>query len=615
MPYSRLSSKKEFQEYCDSLKKRQTYSKRVLICMTGCRALGAEAVSREFQAKIPGAGLQDTVEIVETGCHGQCSRAPVIMIEPEGYLYGGVKPEDVDEIIEVTLKGGKPVERLCSKTEKGPAVSSEKIPFYRYQKKEVLKNCGRVDPKKIESALLLGGYEGAVKALTAMKPEDVVEEVLSSGLRGRGGAGFPTGRKWQFCRNAEGDEKYLICNADEGDPGAFMDRALLEGTPHQVIEGMIIAAYAIGAHNGFIYVRAEYPIAVEHIHIAIDQARECGLLGENILGTGFSFAISVRMGAGAFVCGEETALIASLEGERGMPRPRPPFPAVKGFQGKPTNINNVETLANIPQIIKQGSAWFSGIGSDSSKGTKIFALAGKVNDTGLVEVPMGATLRDIVFSVGGGIPNDKKFKAAQMGGPSGGCVPEEFLDIPIDYESVKKIGAIVGSGGLIVMDENTCMVDVARFFLEFTQDESCGKCVPCRVGTKHMVSILTRICEGEGRPGDIEKLEELANVVKTGSLCGLGQTAPNPVLTTIKYFRDEYEAHINEKRCPAGVCKALISFSIIEDLCKACGRCKKVCPSDAISGERKVPHKIDPAKCIRCGMCMDVCPFDAVSVT
>ncbi len=609
-----ISSLNDLNKIKERIAKESIYSRRVLICMTGCRALGAEAVGKAFRSKIKEAGLSGEVEIVDTGCHGQCSRAPVILIEPEHYIYGGVTPADVEDIIEITLKQGKPVERLCSGSNGQVTPVLDDVPFYKHQKKEVLKYCGRVDPRKIDSAIAVGGYEAAAIAITGMKPGEVIQEVLDAGLQGRGGAGFSTGMKWNFCRQAQGDEKYLVCNADEGDPGAFMDRALLEGTPHQVIEGMIIAAYAIGASGGFIYVRAEYPIAVDHITRAIAQARQWGLLGNNILGTDFSFDIDVRMGAGAFVCGEETALIASLEGERGMPRPRPPFPAVKGFMGKPTNINNVETLANIPLIINKGKKWFSDTGTETSKGTKIFALAGKVNDTGLVEVPMGVTLREIVFGVGGGVPDGRKFKAAQMGGPSGGCVPAEFLDLPIDYESVKKIGAIVGSGGLIVMDDNTCMIDVARFFLDFTQKESCGKCVPCRVGTRHMVDILQKISNGEGEPGDLLKLEKLAKVVKTGSLCGLGQTAPNPVLTTIKYFKDEYEAHINEKRCPAGVCKELITYRIIEEACKACGKCKKVCPVDAITGEKNVPHVIDPVICIKCGQCKDVCPFDAVEI-
>ena len=600
----------DLREKC--IEKTQAHKARVLLCMTGCRARGAIELGEKFRAEL---AENSDYAVVDVGCHGQCSRAPLVLIEPHGVLYGNVKPKDVGEIVEKTIKNGEIIERLCSAEDDGPASRREEVGFYRGQQRQVLKDCGLIDPTSIDEAIAVGGYSAVAKALAEMTPESVVEEVKNSELRGRGGAGFPTGLKWGFSAAAEGDEKYLVCNADEGDPGAFMDRALLEGTPHQVIEGMIIAAYAIGAANGFIYVRAEYPIAVHHVNVAIAQAREYGLLGDNILGSGFSFDIEVRMGAGAFVCGEETALIASLEGRRGMPRPRPPFPANSGFRGKPTNINNVETLANVPGILIDGAAAFSSVGTKGGRGTKIFALAGKVNDTGLVEVPMGITLREIVFDVGGGIPNDREFKAAQIGGPSGGCVPAKYLDLPIDYDSVKEIGAIMGSGGLVVMDDQTCMVDVARFFQEFTQKESCGKCVPCRVGTRHLVDILNRICEGEGTPGDIGKLQDLARDIKAGSLCGLGQTAANPVLTTIEFFREEYEAHINEKRCPAGVCKALVSYRIEAEPCIGCGKCKKACPVDVITGELKEPHVIDAAGCIRCGMCKDVCPADAVLVS
>lgn len=557
MIFRKIKSPEELKKISERARKnRQKYRGRVLICMTGCRALGAAEVAAAFREKLTKAKLDKEIEVVETGCIGLCARAPVVLIEPYEYLYGGVTPEDVDQIIKKTIRGGKPVELLVA-SENGkllPKISD--VSFYKEQQKAVLANCGRIDPKKIEDAIAAGGYEAVSKALFSMTPEQVIEEVTKAGLRGRGGGGFLTGLKWRFCRESPGDEKYLICNADEGDPGAFMDRAMKEGDPHRVIEGMIIAAYAIGASNGFVYVRAEYPIAVEHTNIALDQARKLGLLGENILGSGFDFDIELRMGAGAFVCGEETALIASLEGKRGMPRPRPPFPAEKGYHGKPTNINNVETFANVPLIINNGSKQYSSIGTEGSKGTKIFALAGKVNNTGLVEVPMGATLRQIVFSVGGGVQKGRRFKAAQMGGPSGGCVPAQFLDLPIDYDSVKKIGAIMGSGGLIVMDENTCMVDIARYFLEFVQAESCGKCTPCRVGTKKMLEILQALCRGEAKLQDIDRLERLAKHVGAASLCGLGQTAPNPVLSTLRYFRHEYEEHV-DGYCSSMVCKSI----------------------------------------------------------
>lgn len=616
MAYSRIDGPQELRAFRKQAEQEEkAFRARVLLCMTGCRSLGAAELAKAFREQLAAAGLAGEVAVVDVGCHGQCARAPLILIEPQEYLYGCVQPEDVAEIIETTLKQGKPVERLCDESNGQVAVKMNEVPFYRHQQRKVLTLCGRVDPKLIESAMARGAYEAAAKALTEMTPEEVIEEVTEAGLRGRGGAGFPTGVKWGFARKAPGHEKYVICNADEGDPGAFMDRALLEGVPHQVLEGMLIAAYAIGASHGFVYVRAEYPIAVEHVQIALDQARACGLLGENILGTGFSFDLELRMGAGAFVCGEESALIASLEGHRGMPRPRPPFPVHKGYLSKPTCINNVETLANVPIIVSQGRDEYRAVGTDTSKGTKIFALAGKVNNTGLVETPMGATLREIVFEIGGGIPDGREFKAAQMGGPSGGCVPAEFLDLPIDYDSVKKIGAIMGSGGLVVMDDETCMVDIARFFLEFTQDESCGKCVPCRVGTRHMLDILKRICAGNGKEDDVAELEALAHEVKKAALCGLGQTAPNPVLTTIRYFRDEYDAHIRDKKCPAGVCQELLRFEIVADLCKGCGACIKVCPADAISGEKKEVHTIDQSKCVKCGACVAKCPFDAITKT
>lgn len=548
--------------------KRQAYKVRVLICMTGCRALGARGVAAKFREILKSRSLDETVAVVETGCIGMCSRAPVVLIEPYEFLYGGVEPEDVDEIISETVEKGNAIERL-SMVQDGKTVAGMKdIDFYRKQKRLVLENCGRIDPTRIEDAIECGGYVSAIKALTEKTEQQVIDEITDSGIRGRGGAGFPAGLKWNICRKEPGEEKYLICNADEGDPGAFMDRALLEGDPHRIIEGMIIAAYAIGTARGFVYVRAEYPIAVEHVTIAIEQARKYGLLSEKIAGADFSFDIEVRMGAGAFVCGEETALIASLEGKRGMPAPRPPFPAQKGYMGNPTNINNVETFANVPLIIKKGAKWYNQIGTEKSKGTKIFALAGKVKNTGLVEVPMGMTLREIVFNIGGGIDKDRKFKAAQLGGPSGGCLPASCLDNEIDYDSVQELGAIMGSGGLIVMDEHTCMVDIARFFLEFVQSESCGKCPPCRVGTKKMLQTLESICRGDAKLEDLDSLERLAENIKKASLCGLGQTAPNPVLSTLRHFREEYEEHIVLKRCRAAACQELVRAP-----------CQHVCPA------------------------------------
>ena len=537
---------------------RQNLKARILICMTGCRALGAQDVCTEFRKQLKRFSLDKQVAVVETGCIGMCASAPVVLIEPYEYFYGGVTPEDVEEIISTTIQGAKPLNRLAVVQDGKPVVKVSDIAFYKRQDRKVLENCGRIDPRSIENAIEYGGYVNTIRALTDKQPQQIIDEVISSGLRGRGGAGFPTGVKWNFARKSPDEEKYLICNADEGDPGAFMDRALLEGDPHRVIEGMIIAAYAIGAGRGFIYVRAEYPIAVEHINIALKQARTFGLLGENIAGSGFNFDIEVRMGAGAFVCGEETALIASLEGKRGMPITRPPFPAESGYKGKPTNINNVETFANVSVILKDGAKSYSKIGTEKSKGTKIFALAGKVNNTGLVEVPMGTTLREIIFDIGGGIPGGRKFKAAQMGGPSGGCIPAAYLDTEIDYDSVQQIGAIMGSGGLIVMDENTCMVDVAKYFLEFVQSESCGKCTPCRVGTKKMLAILEKISRGDAGIEDLDLLERLGLDIKKASLCGLGQTAPNPVLSTLRHFREEYEEHIVLKTCRAAVCDGLV---------------------------------------------------------
>jgi len=582
--------------------------------MTGCRAHGAEEVLKAFEAEIGKRKIP--VQIVATGCHGFCAQAPVLVVDPYDIFYGGIRPEDVAEIVSETIEQGKPVERLLYQD---PAsgekiVHARDIPFYKNQKKIVLRNCGEIDPKNILHYIERNGYSALARVLGEMTAEQVVEEVTMSGLRGRGGAGFPTGRKWSFARAAQGDTKYMVCNADEGDPGAFMDRAVLEGDPHTAIEGMTIAAYAIGASVGFVYVRAEYPIAVEHLKKALKDAEQMGFLGDNILGSGFSLRIKIKKGSGAFVCGEETALIASLEGKRGMPRPRPPFPVQSGIWGKPTCINNVETLANIPVIINNGGSWYSKIGTEKSKGTKVFALAGKVNNTGLVEVPMGITLKDVVFAVGGGIPDGRAFKAIQTGGPSGGCIPEEHLDLPVDYESLAEVGAIMGSGGMIVADDRTCMVDISRFFMDFIQDESCGKCVPCRVGTKRMLEILIDVCEGRGSVEDLELLGELAYTIKDSALCGLGQTAPNPVLTTLKYFRDEYLAHIEEGKCPAGVCKSLIRYEIIADKCTGCGACLKVCPSDAITGQKKEVHIIAQEKCIKCGMCYNTCRFDAISL-
>jgi NADH:ubiquinone oxidoreductase subunit F (NADH-binding)/(2Fe-2S) ferredoxin/Pyruvate/2-oxoacid:ferredoxin oxidoreductase delta subunit len=614
MAVSRIANPQELADFRTQAEQAQKrFQGRVLVCATGCRALGALALSRGLREKLAAAGLDRVYEVVETGCHGQCARAPLVLIEPFGFLYGPVKPEDLDEIIQTTLVEGRPVERLCESAGDQVWTTVAEIPFYRSQVREVFQHCGRVDPRRIEDAIAHGTYEAAAKALTTMTPEEVIAEVTGAGLRGRGGAGFPAGVKWGICRKAEGAEKYLICNADEGDPGAFMDRALLEGVPHQILEGMLIAAYAIGASHGFIYVRAEYPIAVEHISLGIAAARKLGLLGRDILGSGFDFDLEVRMGAGAFVCGEESALIASLEGQRGTPRPRPPFPAIRGYVGCPTTINNVETLGNVPGIILNGQAHYAGIGTPSSKGTKIFALAGKVRNTGLVEVPMGMTLRQIVFDIGGGIQHDRAFKAAQMGGPSGGCVPAQFLDLPIDYESVKQVGAIVGSGGLIVMDEDTCMVDMARFFMAFIQEESCGKCPPCRTGTRHLMDILTRICAGKGKESDLEELERLSGEIQVASLCGLGQTAPNPVLSTLKHFRHEFEAHIREHRCPAKTCLGMFRYEIQPETCTGCGICARNCPVHVISGDRKKPHLIDPDGCIKCGLCFEKCPYTAIA--
>ena len=588
----------------------------VMICGgTGCTASGSKTLQSTLQKALEEKGLQDEIRIVETGCFGLCALGPIMTIYPEGVFYSNVTVEDIPEIVEEHLLKGRIVQRLVHKDETTEELvtSLGDTSFYKIQKRVALRNCGVINPENIDEYIAQDGYAALAKVLTTMTPEDVIQTLLDSGLRGRGGAGFPTGLKWKFARGYENEQKYVCCNADEGDPGAFMDRSVLEGDPHAVLEAMTIAGYTIGANQGYIYVRAEYPIAVKRLRIAIDQAREYGLLGNNILGTGFKFDIDLRLGAGAFVCGEETALMTSIEGNRGEPRPRPPFPAERGLFQKPSILNNVETYANIPQIILNGAEWFASMGTEKSKGTKVFALGGKIKHTGLVEVPMGTTLRQIVEEVGGGIPNGKKFKAAQTGGPSGGCIPAEHFDVPVDYEHLAALGSIVGSGGMIIMDEDNCMVDIAKFFLEFTVDESCGKCTPCRIGTRRMLEILTKITEGNGTMEDLDKLEELCVFVKENSLCGLGQTAPNPVLSTLRYFRDEYIAHIVDKRCPAGVCKSLLRFVIDPDKCKGCTACARKCPVNAITGSVKQPHVIDTAKCIKCGSCIETCKFGAIS--
>ena len=599
----------------------ESFTCRVLVCSgTGCIASGAQKiydemaklcenldwVSVEMQKDVPHVG------VVKTGCQGLCELGPLMKIEPYDYQYVHVQVEDCKEIVERTVMEGEPVSRLFYRDHDTACPHPSDIPFLNQQTRIVLENCGNINAESIDEYIAVGGFQAMAKAFFDMSPQDVIDEVTKSGLRGRGGAGFPAGKKWSQVARQKEKVRYVVCNGDEGDPGAFMDRSVLEGDPHVVLEAMAIAGYAIGASQGYIYVRAEYPIAVERLNIAIKQAREYGLLGKNIFDSGFDFDIDLRLGAGAFVCGEETALMTSIEGNRGEPRPRPPFPAVKGLFASPTILNNVETYANIPQIILNGAEWFASMGTEKSKGTKVFAVNGKINNTGLVEVPMGTTLRTIIEDIGGGIPNGKKFKAAQTGGPSGGCIPAEHMDIPIDYDNLISIGSMMGSGGLIVMDEDTCMVDIAKFFLEFTVDESCGKCTPCRVGTKRLYEMLDKITKGEGTLEDLDKMEELCYYIKDNALCGLGQTAPNPVLSTRRYFRDEYIAHIVDKKCPAGVCKALLSYKIDADKCKGCTLCARNCPNGAISGKLKEPHVIDQSKCLKCGACMEKCRFGAI---
>ena len=588
----------------------------VLCCGgTGCTSSGSEAIIAEMEKQLAAFGLEKEIKVVKTGCFGLCALGPVMIVYPEGCFYSRVQVEDVKEIVEEHLLKGRIVKRLLYQetVEEDNIKSLNEVDFYKKQMRVALRNCGVIDPENIDEYIAFDGYKALGKCLTEMTREEVIDEIKKSGLRGRGGGGFPTGLKWQFAYNSQSEKKYVCCNADEGDPGAFMDRSILEGDPHSVIEAMAIAAYAIGADEGYVYIRAEYPIAVKRLQIAIDQAKEYGLLGKNIFGTDFCFDLEIRLGAGAFVCGEETALMTSIEGKRGEPRPRPPFPAVKGLWKQPTLLNNVETYANIAQIINNGADWFASMGTEKSKGTKVFALGGKIHNTGLVEIPMGTTLREIIEDIGGGIPNGKKFKAAQTGGPSGGCIPAELMDTPIDYDSLIAIGSMMGSGGLIVMDEDNCMVDIAKFFLEFTVDESCGKCTPCRVGTRRLLEMLTKITKGQATMEDIDKMEQLCYAIKESSLCGLGQTAPNPVLSTLRYFRDEYEAHVRDKVCPAGVCKSLLKYSIDPSKCKGCSLCARQCPADAITGEVRSPFTINQDKCVKCGACISTCKFGAIS--
>ncbi len=593
------------------------YRSTILVCGgTGCTSGHSQEIFNAFEEELKVQNLESEVKCVMTGCFGLCALGPVVIVYPEGAFYSHVQVEDAKEIIDEHILKGRIVKRLLYKEtlieNSGNIRSLNDTNFYKKQTRVALRNCGVINPENIDEYIGRDGYQAIAKVLTEMTPDDVIKTMLDSGLRGRGGAGFPTGRKWSFAKMAVGDEKYVACNADEGDPGAFMDRSVLEGDPHCVVEAMEIAGYAIGAHKGFVYIRAEYPIAVKRLQIAIDQAKEYGLLGKNILGTGFDFDLEIRLGAGAFVCGEETALMNSIEGKRGEPRNRPPFPANKGLFGKPTVLNNVETYANIPQIILKGADWFSSMGTERSKGTKVFALGGKVVNTGLVEIPMGTTLREVVEDIGGGCPNGKKFKAAQTGGPSGGCIPPQYLDIPIDYDNLIEIGSMMGSGGMIVMDEDNCMVDIAKFFLEFTVDESCGKCTPCRVGTKRLLEMLTKVTKGQATLEDLDKMEELCHYIKENSLCGLGQTAPNPVLSTMRYFKDEYIAHVVDKKCPAHVCKDLLSFEIDPTKCRGCSLCARNCPAGAITGVIKSPYTIDQTKCVKCGACISKCNFGAI---
>jgi len=600
------------------LKSRKKQKPTITICSgTGCHAYGCVKIAQAFEDEIKKQNLQDTVDVRTTGCHGFCERGPIVVIQPDGIFYQKIQLKDVKEVISETIKGKKIIERLLYVDPKtGEKIVYEKeVPFYKKQKRIIFKNNGFIDPTEIKDYMALNGYSALARVVKEMTPRKIIEEIKKSGLRGRGGAGFHTGLKWEITSKSSAKIKYLVCNCDEGDPGAYMDRSLLEGNPHSVIEGMLIGAYAVGAKEGFIYVRDEYPLAVENASLALKQARDYSLLGKNILGTEFSFDISISKGAGAFVSGEESALLACIEGKIGIPKQRPPYPAQRGLWSKPTIINNVETWSNVPVIINKGAGWFSQIGTDGSKGTKIFSLVGKINNTGLVEVPMGMTLREIIFDIGGGIPAGREFKAVQTGGPSGGCIPKEKLDLPIDYESLTQAGSIMGSGGMIVMDDKTCMVDVAKYFLNFLRDESCGKCLSCREGTQRMWEIVKDISEGKGKEGDLELLEELAQATRDASMCGLGQTAANPVFSTIRYFRDEFEAHIKDKKCPAGVCLKLIQYSVIEEKCTGCLACLKVCPQEAISGELKKVHVIDHSKCIKCGACFEACNFDAIKIT